>query len=531
MSFIGRILLLLLFSSSTIFAQSDLLKGKLIDALTAEPVAFATVSIKGSELGVVSNSDGSFRVPERFKAYSDTLEISCMGFETRKILISTLSVDKVRRLYLTPAVFELDETIVHGKKKRRLSARQIVRRAIKNIPNNYPRNSSSTIGYYRDYQMKDSKYVNLNEAILEVFDQGFTSIDSTTTEVHIYDLKKNFDFERDSLADDPYDYKRLQKIVDNAFLHHYGGNEFSILRVHDAIRNYNVESYSFVDRLDLDLLRNHSFRRDNSTYINGEAVYTIKFRKTYPNYRAYGELYISHRDFAIHKMVYTLYDERKHRPDGTFNRHKGRGRLLFEVVSEYRRKYTKMYLNYISFHNSFIVWEPPKFKVDSITVDLPRQCFVVKYNRMPRENEASNIDNYQVRFDRKRLKLRASVVFENSVFLFPDMTQKEKQLMIETLLENEKNGVGSNAILSVNVKSIRDEEGNMIHEWRKRDYNQFREYFVQHVKPNTDLPEDSGFMNKRKPIFENQPIARPENFDDYWMNTPLQTTGGIIQGQ
>ncbi len=506
----------------TVYGQSDLLKGKLLDASTIEPVAFATVVVKGGNLGVISNYDGSFSLPEKFNTYGDTLEISSMGYQNRHLLISTLSVDSVRTIYMQPALFELDEAVVYGKRKRKLSARQIVRRAIKNIPKNYPQSLSSTIGYYRDYQMKNGKYVNLNEAVLEVFDKGFPSTDSTTTEVLIYDLRKNFDFERDSLADDPYDYKRLQKIVDNAFLHHYGGNEFSILRVHDAIRNHNVGSYSFVDRFDIDLLTNHNFSRDNSTYINGEAVYTIKFRKTHPNYRAFGELYISHRDFAIHKMEYTLYDERKHRPDGTLNRHNGRGRLLMDVQTEYRRKYNKMHLNYISFQNSFILWEPPKFKVDSIKVDLPRQCFVLEYNRMPRENEAVNIDNYQVRFDGKKLKLRASVVFENRVFLFPDMTQKEKRTMIEGLYENEKNGVELSEVLSVDIKPIHDEEGNVLHKWLKKDYNQFREYFVQQVKPTTEFPDDGKFMNKQKPIFKDQPIFRPNNFDDYWMNTPLQ---------
>jgi len=502
--------------------QSDLLKGKLVDASTIKPIAFATVAVKGGSLGVISNYDGSFSVPERFKSYGDTLQISSMGFENREILISTLSVDQVRTIYIKPALFELDEAVVKGKRKRKLSARQIVRRAINNIPNNYPENLFSTIGYYRDYQLKSGNYINLNEAIFEVFDYGFAAVDTSTTKVQIFDYKKNEEFKRDSLAQRPYDYKRLQKIVDNAYLQNYGGNEFTILRVHDAIRNHDLNSYSFVNRFDFDLLENHNFSRDNSTYINNEAVYTIKFRKKHPNYTAHGTLYISHGDFAIHKMEYTLYDDRKKLPKGTLNKYNGRGRLLFEILTEYRRNNNKMYLNYISFHNSFSLWEPPKFKVNYITFDIGKSCFIAEFNRIPNEDEALDFDNYAVKFEDKRLKLKSAVIDSTKVFLFPEMLPVNKKLMTGKIKNAARMELDLNDLLSVEVKPITDIDGNILHKWKKRDYNQFREYFVQRLKPNSDLPQNTKFMNKQQPIFKDQPIVRPDNFDDYWMNTPLQ---------
>ena len=530
-------LLLFLVSNSVSSQQPEYIIGELTDAKTQEPIAFASIRIKNRALGIISNTDGSFKIPLKYKEYGDIIEISSMGYQTKEILIHNFSVYELNDIRLLPALFELEETIVRGAKKRRLSAMQIVQRAIANIPKNYPQNLFSTVGYYRDYQLKANEYVNLNEAILEVFDSGFGKIDTTTTLVQIYDYKKNLDFERDTLSDDPYDYKRSRKIVDNAFLQKYGGNEFSILRVHDAVRNFRLNSYSFVNRFDIDLLRNHLFSKDKSTYINGEAVYVITFRKKYPNFRtgppkysAFGVLYISQDDFAIHKMEYVVYDERKRTSKGTLNRHKGRGTLLFEVISEYRRNKNKMYQNYISFHNSFILWEPPKFKIDDILIDLKHEENVVLkngsikvlYNRTPSGEEAVKPENYRVRFNGKRLKINKVTVFENSVSLFLDMAQEEKNEMLAQLAENEKNPIALNKILSIDVEPIHDIDGNELNKWEKRDYNQFREYFVQQVKPDTHLPAQGKFMNKIKPIFEDQPVVRPDNFDDYWMNTPLQ---------
>ena len=67
-----------------------------------------------------------------------------------------------------------------------------------------------------------------------------------------------------------------------------------------------------------------------------------------------------------------------------------------------------------------------------------------------------------------------------------------------------------------------DVDGNLINKWTFRDYDQFREFFVQEVKPNAKSPVDSLIMEMRKPIFNDQPIIKPDNFNDYWMNTPLQ---------
>ena len=78
-------------------------------------------------------------------------------------------------------------------------------------------------------------------------------------------------------------------------------------------------------------------------------------------------------------------------------------------------------------------------------------------------------------------------------------------------------------MLSVEFGNIRDVHGNLLHAPRYQDYDQFREFFVQQVKPYVTIPADTLFMKKDRPIFKDQPIVKPDNFGDYWMNTPLKT--------
>jgi len=524
-------LLLFLASNSVLSQQLEYITGKLIDAKTKEPIVFASIRIKDRALGIISNMDGGFKIPLKYKEYGNIIEISSMGYQTKEILIQDFSVTDLNTVSLQPATVQLEEAIVSAKKnkKKKLTARQIVRKAIKSIPGNYPVEPFSTVGYYRDYQLDSLRYINLNEAILKVFDEGFDTMDSVTTKVQIFDYQQNTNFKRDTIASQSYNYqfKEGRKVVDKAFLASYGGNEFTILRVHDALRNYKINSFSFVYRLKSDLLSEHKFRKEADTYINDEPLYTIKIEKLLLGYSAYGTMYISKRNFAIHKMEYTVYDRIKKLPNGILNKHRTNNQLIFEIITEYRPEKNRMYLNYISLHNTFQIWDPPKFVLESVTIDLGLQCFVMSFNRTPDLQDVLKEDNYNLKYKGEKLDF-TKIVFDNNdldrktVFLYPKMYPYKAEEMFRSIDVVARKRPVDSLLLSAKVSNIRDMDGNLIHKWTFRDYNQFREFFVQEVKSNVESSVDSLFMEKRMPIFKDQPIIRPDNFDDYWMNTPLQ---------
>jgi carboxypeptidase-like protein len=524
-------ILIFILGTCSVFAQeSDFIKGQLLDAKTGEPVVFATIRVKGKAKGVISNQDGGFRVPKKFKDLGDVLVISSMGYTKHEMPILGLSSEHINIIRLKPGVMTLSEAVVSAKKKRKLSARRIVRKAIKAIPENFPNDPFSTIGYYRDYQLEKQSYVNLNEAIFEVFDKGFAHNDHNTSRVKIYDYRKNIDFPRDTLAQKPYDYQNWNKVIENAYLWDYGGNEFTILRIHDAIRNHNIDAYSFVHKMDTDLLANHKFLREPETFLEDEAIYVIRFEKTLPGYYAYeaiGRMYISRKDFAIHKMEYALYINSKQilaKQDKRANRKQ----LIFEVSTEYLRRNKQMFLNYISFHNSFQTHEPPKFIVEYITVDAARRCFVVSLNNFPDHKYALLEENYLFKFKGKKLdfkKLEINIFNKKEVLLYPRMYPNKADAMFREFdIVARKNELVTEELLSAEVKNLVDVQGNLLNQPFIRYYNQFREFFVQQVIPNNSAPIDSLFMKKSRPIFKDQPILKPDNFEDYWMNSPLQNS-------
>jgi hypothetical protein len=173
---------------STSFSQEKIFC-KVLDASTKKPIVYATVMLKKQSRGTHADSNGYFEIPLRDKA-KRTIRISSIGYQTKEVKLATLKDTLVNIIYLSTSNSRIDEVIikVRKKKKRRLLATQIVRKAIENILENYPTEAHSYIGYYRDYQQpvgdsyqklikskKPVKYLNVNEAIIESFDDGFDS--------------------------------------------------------------------------------------------------------------------------------------------------------------------------------------------------------------------------------------------------------------------------------------------------------------------------------------------------------------------
>lgn len=520
--------LYLLLTCGFSFAQDqEFFTGQLVDANSEEPVVFASIRIKDRALGVISNSDGSFRIPMKYKEYGDIIEISSMGYQTKEISITEFKSGELNSIKLEPGAIDLQEAIVKGKdkSKQRLTARQIVQKAIDAIPRNYPSTSFSTVGYYRDYQLKEASYINLNEGILEVFDQGFDQLDDGTSKIRLFNFGLNKDFQQDSMAKTAYDYVSNRKIINKAYLDAYGGNEFRILRIHDAIRNYSVGSYDFVGRLRTDLTKNHRFLRSNDTNSDNEQLYNIKFKVIKVNYIANGNIYISKADFAIHKLEYTMYNGSKRNKERKKNKHGHRQKVIFNVLADYKKFDSKMYLNYISFQNNFEVRKPPKFVLDSTLINAPEAFLMLYFNKPVDSISAKTSKNYDVIFKNRKFEIKTIEVLQNAVKLRMDenfmktmgIYRGELSARVRKYKRTEQK-----ELFDVQVKNIRDVDNNLLNESEIEEYDQYREFFVQRVKPDSRAPLDSLFVDKRKPIFEDQPMTKPKDYKEYWMNTPLQ---------
>lgn len=495
------------------------IKGKTIDLKTTKPLPFVTVTLKKNILGVHSNAEGDFKFMTGPEFMTDSLIFTCIGYKRCAVYYNDLSSTEVNIIKMEPSVYELDEVRIVASRNM-LSARRIVARAISNIRWNYPRDPFNYVAYYRDYQKKNNDYLNLNEAIIQVVDGGFRT-KSIQNRYKLLDFRINVEFPRINISHyydtltSPY-YGISDKFIEGAFLPDQGGNELFILMVHDAIRNFNVGSFTFVNTFSRDFLVNHSFTGMTGVFNDNLLLYKISFianPKLYSDsLTIYGDIYIQPEDYSIHKLDYY----------GAYIQKGYNKKEMFNIKTEYGYENavdSKMCLRYISFNNSFNVIDTTDisyfrilrsyFQVNSPILDFsyPTKLFI-EFNNKIDPKTANDSSCYEIFIDGNPARISKIDVGETKVMLNLES--------VAGVGKNDKEGISKSRV--VFVKNIRDINGRMLDERKFIEYYQFRELFIQEY--NNSFPYSDSCFIVDKPLIENCVEGLPYG-KKYWMNSPV----------
>ncbi|OUJ74547.1 carboxypeptidase-like regulatory domain-containing protein [Hymenobacter crusticola] len=85
---------------------------------TGAPVAYASAGVKGKPLGTVAAADGTFSLSAFAPAApTDTVIVSCVGYQSRQMLMSQLRQQPA--VQLLPMATQLQEVVVHSKPPKR----------------------------------------------------------------------------------------------------------------------------------------------------------------------------------------------------------------------------------------------------------------------------------------------------------------------------------------------------------------------------------------------------------------------------
>jgi hypothetical protein len=105
--------------SIPVLSAQYILQGRIIDALTKEPLPFVNVGVLKKELGTVSNEDGFFflEVPDVFA--KETLRFSMIGFDQRDFQVADLEAILLSNntLVLAEQTTFLEEVVLTAEKK------------------------------------------------------------------------------------------------------------------------------------------------------------------------------------------------------------------------------------------------------------------------------------------------------------------------------------------------------------------------------------------------------------------------------
>ena len=143
-------------------------KGVVKDKVSQKTLQYASVSIPGTKVGTITNSNGEFTIKIKNSTDASSIEVSHLGYATLNFPVSGENMQDVKIL-LTPKTNLLDEITIYS-----LDPQALVEKAISKIETNYSAEDNMLSGFYRETIRKRKSYINVSEAIVELYKAPYT---------------------------------------------------------------------------------------------------------------------------------------------------------------------------------------------------------------------------------------------------------------------------------------------------------------------------------------------------------------------
>ena len=149
-----------------------LLRGRVLGEDTREPLVYASVSVRNSNVSTVTNQDGYFSIKVPVSAKNSQLIIRHLGYRNKVIPVITLIDRPNNYIMMQPYSILLEEVeVVSG------DGGPLVREALLRIPDNYPNVPNMMVAFYRSRSKKNT-YISLVEAVVDIYKASYRSFES-----------------------------------------------------------------------------------------------------------------------------------------------------------------------------------------------------------------------------------------------------------------------------------------------------------------------------------------------------------------
>ncbi len=150
-------------SDSTSREQQFILAGKVTDAETSEPLAYATIGISHRGRGTVTNNNGDFILKITDECLNDTLSVSYVGYMNRQIPVRSLP-GNVMTISMERDFIPIPEIII-----RVQDPELIIRKTISSIASNYGTTPALLTGFYREGVYRKKEPQIYSEAVVQIY--------------------------------------------------------------------------------------------------------------------------------------------------------------------------------------------------------------------------------------------------------------------------------------------------------------------------------------------------------------------------
>lgn len=314
------------------------LKGKIVDKKTGAFLPYAGLTVVGTNISTISNSEGEFSLKISKEIVNPKVKVSFMGYKDKLITPADLKPDKPR-IEMEASAIELPELNVISK-----DAEVLIRAVLEKKGENYFNNQTLMTAFYRETIKKNRTYVSLSEAVVEVNKEPYTSFKPDA--VRLFKSRKKADYNKlDTLT------FKLQ------------GGPFNSLYL-DIMKNPDL---IFTDNM----TKNYEFTFDHSTHEDNSLIYVLDFKQR-PEIKEplyYGKLYIDAQSLALKSAVFSMNITDKDAAAELFIKKKPFNARVYPFETKYRIDYLekdgKWYYSYSRIELGLkIIWKKRLFNTN-----------------------------------------------------------------------------------------------------------------------------------------------------------------------
>lgn len=298
------------------------ISGAVKDLRTKKAVEYVNVSAVGSNTGTITNEDGEFTFKISKDSNAKEILLSCIGYYNAKITINGKSSEG-RTFYITPEAYVLSEIQVFSWR----NPRDLIKAALDKVENNYVLSPNSLTGFYRETIQKRRRYINISEAVIEIYKGAYNQ----------------------SVEQDRVKILKGRKLIspkasDTLSVKLQGGPNMTIYM--DIVKN----PYFL---LDPEIIQYYTYKMGDATTIDDRLQYVVHFEPQmvlpYPLY--IGTFYIDRETLAFTRAEFKIDMRDRQKVTNTILIEKPRGlRFTPEEVAyvvTYKQQGDRTYLNYI----------------------------------------------------------------------------------------------------------------------------------------------------------------------------------------
>ncbi len=255
--------------------QFKMYHGVLRDAAQQDPLIFANIVLKGTNIATITNSDGEFTLKIPKASSANTIVFSHIGYTTKEMNVSALQKER-NAIYLSRESVNLDEINIYP-----YDADFLVRHILANASKNYSIDANMMKGFYRETIKRNRSYVGIAEAVVDIYKAGYQDLKSD--QIQIYKGRKTEDpTKMDTLV------FKLQGGPSTVLL-------FDIIKSPGALL-----SPAYIDE--------YNFEIENVVMIDGKPHFVVAFTQIpeseYPLYN--GKYYIETNNLALTSAEFSL---------------------------------------------------------------------------------------------------------------------------------------------------------------------------------------------------------------------------------